>query len=156
YIESLQLTNTPEVFGLHPNAEIGYYTKSARDIWVQLIELQPQSGEATGGMSRDEYIDSTAADILKRVPPQYDTDKVWKTFGGESISPTFVVLLQELARFNNLTSIITRSLTTLRRALKDEVGMSNEMDDLARALYNGQLPPMWKKINICNKKKSCH
>ncbi|CAF4542623.1 unnamed protein product, partial [Didymodactylos carnosus] len=71
--------------------------------------------EATGGMSRDEYIDSTAADILKRVPPQYDTDKVWKKFGGESISPTSVVLLQELARFNNLTSTITRSLTTLRR-----------------------------------------
>lgn len=44
YIESLPLTNTPEVFGLHPNAEIGYYTKSARDMWEQLIELQPQSG----------------------------------------------------------------------------------------------------------------
>jgi hypothetical protein len=41
----LPLTNTPEVFGLHPNAEIGYYTKSARDMWEQLIELQPQSGE---------------------------------------------------------------------------------------------------------------
>ena len=45
YIESLPLTNTPEVFGLHPNAEIGYYTKSARDMWEQLIELQPQSGQ---------------------------------------------------------------------------------------------------------------
>lgn len=44
YIEALPLTNTPEVFGLHPNAEIGYYTKSARDMWEQLIELQPQSG----------------------------------------------------------------------------------------------------------------
>jgi dynein heavy chain len=44
YIESLPLTNTPEVFGLHPNAEIGYYTKAARDMWEQLIELQPQSG----------------------------------------------------------------------------------------------------------------
>lgn len=32
------------MFGLHPNAEIGYYTKSARDMWEQLIELQPQSG----------------------------------------------------------------------------------------------------------------
>ncbi|CAF0871119.1 unnamed protein product [Rotaria sordida] len=152
YIESLPLTNTPEVFGLHPNAEIGYYTKSARDMWEQLIELQPQSGEATGGMSRDEYIDNTAADILKRIPPQYDTSKVWKKFGGENISPTSVVLLQELDRFNNLTITMSKSLTTLRRALKGEVGMSNELDDLSRALYNGQLPPMWRRLTPATKK----
>jgi len=30
---------------LHPNAEIGYYTKAARDMWEQLIELQPQSSK---------------------------------------------------------------------------------------------------------------
>lgn len=45
YIETLPLNNTPEVFGLNPNAEIGYYTKSARDMWEQLVELQPQTGE---------------------------------------------------------------------------------------------------------------
>lgn len=44
YIDTLPLTNTPEVFGLNPNAEIGYYTKSARDMWDQLVELQPQTG----------------------------------------------------------------------------------------------------------------
>jgi hypothetical protein len=43
YIDGLPLTNTPEVFGLNPNAEIGYYTKSARDMWDQLVELQPQT-----------------------------------------------------------------------------------------------------------------
>jgi dynein heavy chain, axonemal len=152
YIESLPLTNTPEVFGLHPNAEIGYYTKSTRDMWEQLIELQPQSGETSGGMSRDEYIDNTAADILKRIPPQYDIVKVWRKLGGEAISPTSVVLLQELDRFNNLTSTMSKSLTTLRRALKGEVGMSNELDDLSRALYNGQLPPMWRRLAPATKK----
>ncbi|CAF5049799.1 unnamed protein product, partial [Rotaria magnacalcarata] len=110
YIESLPLTNTPEVFGLHPNAEIGYYTKAARDLWEQLIELQPQSAEASGGMSRDEYIDNTASDIFKRIPQPYDTVKVWKKFGGEAISPTSVVLLQELDRFNILASTMSKSL----------------------------------------------
>ena len=45
YIESLPLINTPEVFGLHPNAEIGYYTQAAKEMWSYLIELQPQSGQ---------------------------------------------------------------------------------------------------------------
>lgn len=43
-LESLPLANTPEVFGLHPNAEIGYYTQAARDMWSHLLELQPQTG----------------------------------------------------------------------------------------------------------------
>ena len=103
-------------------------------------------------MSRDEYIDNTAADILKRIPPQYDTVKVWKKFGGEAISPTSVVLLQELDRFNNLTLTMSRSLTTLRRALKGEVGMSNELEDLSKALYNGQLPQMWRRLAPATKK----
>lgn len=48
-IEALPLANTPEVFGLHPNAEIGYYTQAARDLWSHLLELQPQTGSPLGG-----------------------------------------------------------------------------------------------------------
>lgn len=47
-IEALPLANTPEVFGLHSNAEIGYYTQAARDMWEHLLELQPQTGRAAG------------------------------------------------------------------------------------------------------------
>lgn len=43
-IESLPLSNTPEVMGLHSNAEIGYYTQAAKDMWCHLIDLQPQTG----------------------------------------------------------------------------------------------------------------
>ncbi|KFO71450.1 Dynein heavy chain 10, axonemal, partial [Cuculus canorus] len=43
-IETLPLANTPEVFGLHANAEIGYYTQAVRDMWSHLLELQPQTG----------------------------------------------------------------------------------------------------------------
>lgn len=44
-IEALPLSNTPEVLGLHANAEIGYYMQAVRDMWVHLLELQPQTGE---------------------------------------------------------------------------------------------------------------
>jgi len=43
----LPLANTPEVFGLHPNAEINYYSQTAREIWSHLIELQPQTGKCS-------------------------------------------------------------------------------------------------------------
>lgn len=44
FIEELPLVNTPEVFGLHANAEIGYYTRAVKEVWRHLVELQPQTG----------------------------------------------------------------------------------------------------------------
>lgn len=63
YIEELPLSNTPEVFGLHMNAEIGYFTRAAKDMWSQLVELQPQTGESGSGISREEFIGKIASDI---------------------------------------------------------------------------------------------
>lgn len=45
FIEGLPLVNSPDVFGLHPNAEIGYFTQAAKEMWNNLIELQPQTGK---------------------------------------------------------------------------------------------------------------
>lgn len=42
-IEELPLTNSPMVFGLHANAEIGYYTQATKEMWNILIELQPKT-----------------------------------------------------------------------------------------------------------------
>ncbi|XP_066546047.1 dynein axonemal heavy chain 10 [Amia ocellicauda] len=144
-IESLPLANTPEVFGLHPNAEIGYYTQAARDMWTHLIDLQPQTGESGGGISRDEYISQVAKDIQNKLPKVFDLDVIRKKFGLE-VSPTSVVLLQELERFNRLVSRMARSLAELQRALAGEVGMSSELDEVARALFNGQIPLIWRKL----------
>lgn len=66
------------------------------------------------GISREQFIDNTASDILKRIPVKYDLDKIRKKYGLD-VSPTTVVLLQELERFNKLTSTMYRSLTTLKR-----------------------------------------
>ncbi|XP_069475795.1 dynein axonemal heavy chain 10 [Ambystoma mexicanum] len=144
-IESLPLANTPEVFGLHSNAEIGYYTQAARDMWSHLLELQPQTGETGTGISRDEYIAQVAKDIQSRLPEIFDLDIIKKNLGLE-ISPTTVVLLQELERFNKLIVRMSKSLVELQRALAGEVGMSYELDEVSRALFNGLLPNIWRKL----------
>ncbi|XP_061907301.1 dynein axonemal heavy chain 10-like isoform X1 [Entelurus aequoreus] len=144
-IESLPLANTPEVMGLHSNAEIGYYTQAAKDMWLHLIDLQPQTGESGGSISRDEYITQVAQDIQNKLPAIFDLDVIRKKFGTE-VSPTSVVLLQELERFNKLVARMKRSLAELQRALAGEVGMSSELDEVARALFNGQIPAIWKKL----------
>ncbi|XP_009082982.1 PREDICTED: dynein heavy chain 10, axonemal, partial [Acanthisitta chloris] len=144
-IEALPLSNTPEVLGLHANAEIGYYTQAVRDMWAHLLELQPQTGETGTGISRDEYIGNVAKDIANMLPPVFDLEQIRKGFGVD-ISPTTVVLLQELERFNRLIIRMAKSLAELQRALAGEVGMSSELDDVAQALFNGQIPGIWRRL----------
>ena len=131
-IEALPLANTPEVFGLHSNAEIGYFTRAAKDMWSQLIELQPQTGESGSGISREEFIANIASDIQVRrhhsksvtfitlillqskLPELYKLDVIRKQLG-DVISPTTIVLLQELERFNKLIKRISVSLSNLQK-----------------------------------------
>jgi len=70
--------------------------------------------EAATGVSREDYIDNVANDILEKLPTDFDIDKTRKKFGS-NITPTSVVLLQELERFNYLLSRMTKSLLTLRK-----------------------------------------
>ena len=38
-INELPIINSPSVFGLHPNAEITYFTNSAKSLWDNLLSL---------------------------------------------------------------------------------------------------------------------
>ncbi|KAK6624941.1 hypothetical protein RUM44_011805 [Polyplax serrata] len=145
FIDLLPLVNNPDVFGLHPNAEIGYYTNAAKDMWMYLIELQPQTGEIGGGISRDEFIDNVCKDIISKIPPTYDIPKIRKQFE-MSLTPTIIVLLQEVERFNKLLVMMNRTLTQLRKALAGEIGMDAVLDNVATSLFNGQLPTAWRKL----------
>jgi dynein heavy chain len=143
-IDSYPLNNSPEVFGLHPDAEIGYLTSATKDIWLQLINLQPRTGDGAAGMSREDFITNIATDVLKRCPPPFDLPKIAKAIG--TPSPTQVVLLQELDRWNQLVFAMTSSLNELQKALKGETGMSQQLDELSQNLFNGQLPPGWRNL----------
>ena len=47
-IDKLPLTQTPEAFGLHQNADIAYYTNATKTLWVDLVNLQPRVVQGGG------------------------------------------------------------------------------------------------------------
>ncbi|KAI9009714.1 dynein heavy chain and region D6 of dynein motor-domain-containing protein [Gaertneriomyces semiglobifer] len=144
YIESLPLANAPDIFGLHPDAELGYLTSAVKDMWTQLISLQPRTAEGVGGISREDFIANIASDIQAKLPTLFDIPRIHKSISNPS--PTQIVLLQELERWNVLVEAMASSLRDLRRALKGEIGMSAKLDELANSLFNGTLPPLWRSL----------
>merc|ERR1711988_383058 len=65
---------------------------------------------------------------------------------GISATPAQVVLMQELDRFNFLLKKMLTTLKTLQKALLGEVGMSSELEDVLNALFNGGMPPSWRRF----------
>ena len=53
------------------------------------------------------------------------------------------VLLQELARFNTLTSTVRATLDELLRAIRGSGLMSSETQRTSEALLVGRVPPAW-------------
>ena len=71
-VESLPLNNGPAVFGLHPNAEIGYFSAASKSLWANLSDRQPRTAGGGGGVSRDEYLGGVVRDIAGKIPGPED------------------------------------------------------------------------------------
>ena len=54
------------------------------------------------------------------------------------------VLCQELARFNNLTNAMKKSLIDVEKAVRGIVVMSGPLEALGDSLVYGAIPAMWK------------
>lgn len=155
-VEALPLTNSPAVFGLHPNAEIGYFANAVKAMWLDLISLQPRRAATGEGMSKEDYIAATAREVNNKIPltsmdvGSYDLIQIrallFQRNNSDVISPCQVVLLQELERWNGLVKKMAGSLKDLQRALAGEIGMSDELDTLGDNLFNGFLPNMWRRL----------
>lgn len=63
-----------------------------------------------------------------------------------NLTPTGVVLLQEIERFNALVERISKTLALLRKAIAGEIGMDLMLDGIANSLFNGELPNEWRRL----------
>ena len=150
-IEALPIVQNPDVFGLHPNADISYYTTATKGMWKAMVDLQPKVGGTSSGMTRETFIANVAKDIQGKIPEPFDYMQLKKDLPNPS--PIEIVLLQEVSRWNFLLVKMSASLKELNKALTGEVGFSSQLEALSNSLFNGELPSMWAKLNPATEKK---
>lgn len=112
---------------------------------LTLHSIAPETGQTAGGTTRDQFIDSVAEDVLKKLPRPFEIWRIKKSFA-MNITPTLIVLLQELERFNRLATRMHATLSLLRKALAGEIGMDAVLDGIALSLFNNQIPDDWRKL----------
>ncbi|KAJ7419450.1 dynein heavy chain 8, axonemal [Pitangus sulphuratus] len=71
YIQLLPAMDSPEVFGLHPNADITYQRNTSADVLDTITNIQPKEGGAGPGETRESVVYRLAEDMLEKLPPDY-------------------------------------------------------------------------------------
>nr|CAH8820079.1 unnamed protein product [Trichobilharzia regenti] len=147
YIDKYLPPESPYLYGLHPNAEIEFLTKSAERVFRVVLELQPRDSgtDVSDAPSREETLNSLIEDLLDRLSDGFPMNELYARQAPEERGPYTVVVLQECERMNILINEIRRSLRELRLGLRGELTISGAMDSLMNALFLDQVPSTWER-----------
>ncbi|XP_067444208.1 dynein axonemal heavy chain 1 isoform X2 [Thunnus thynnus] len=143
YIRGLPINDTPEIFGLHDNANISFAQNETFALLGAVVRLQPRAASA-GGKTQEEIVEEIVAGIVERIPQPFSVQEVMEKYPVLYEESMNTVLIQEVIRYNKLLAVISQSLSDIVKALKGLVVMSSELELMANSLFNNMVPDMWK------------
>ncbi|KAJ8966670.1 hypothetical protein NQ317_016616, partial [Molorchus minor] len=143
YIDEMMPIESPYLYGLHPNAQIGFLTTRADNLFKTIFELQPRDvGSASGTtITREDKVKQIIDEMTEKLPEEFNMLEIMGKV--EERTPYVIVAFQECERMNYLTSEIKRSLKELELGIKGELTITSDMEDLENALFLDQVPPSW-------------
>lgn len=143
YIDSLPMNADPEMFGLHPNANISCDRGETYDMFDILLSLQPRTA-TSGTRTREEEIARAVAALRTRLPGNFDLDTINAKFPVKYEESMNTVLVQECLRYNKLLAVMKATLKSLAKALIGQLVMSEELERLGASLYDQKVPALWE------------
>jgi len=150
YIDTLPLDEDPEVFGMHPNANIAYEKFAVGMLNTTVLAIQPRVSSKGAGKTPDELVQDICRDIVSRMPAELNKEKAHEsTFAvserGQPLS-LGVYVGQEIDRFAVLYDVMRTTLSLLDRAIAGTVVMSQELEDMSVCFLTDKVPLGWEKV----------
>jgi len=140
YIETAMPAESPVLFGLHPNAEIGYLETLTLGIFETVLNIGGGGGGKGGGGSG---VQSVMDKLLEKLPESFIMLIVNETAEPKlktGHSPYVVVAMQECGRMNALLDEMRLTLQDLDKGLKGQLNMTDVMEDMIVALSINEWP----------------
>uniref|UniRef100_A0A3Q3MRY3 Dynein, axonemal, heavy chain 5 like n=1 Tax=Mastacembelus armatus TaxID=205130 RepID=A0A3Q3MRY3_9TELE len=148
HIEALPLVDSPEVFGLHPNADITYQTTLANETLSIIISIQPKDSGGGGGETREASVQRLANEMLEKLPPDYVPHEVKSQLQKMgSLQPMNIFLRQEVDRMQRVISKVRSTLTDLKLAIDGTIIMSEDLRDALDCMYDARIPCLWLRLS---------
>ena len=165
YIDDFLPSESPVLYGLHPNAEIEFLTAMSDKMMKTVFEgqasfmaelSQKSLTQAGGGSDKDsaetvkdeepvhvqtkeEKIKSLLDELLEKLPEEFNMMDIYSKVPVEERAPYAIVAIQEAERMNGLLKEISSSLKELNLGLKGELSMSSDMEKLGHSLFMDQV-----------------
>lgn len=140
YIETTTPTESPVLYGLHPNAEIGFLVRASEALFVTILQL---SGGGGGGGGSGGGVRAVMNDLTERLPPDFIMLLLMETAAPHidgAHAPFVVCSLQECTRMNTLLREMRRTLVDLDKGLKGQLNMTQPMEDMIAAFMISEWP----------------
>uniref|UniRef100_A0A3P8XWJ2 Dynein, axonemal, heavy chain 8 n=1 Tax=Esox lucius TaxID=8010 RepID=A0A3P8XWJ2_ESOLU len=148
YIATLPAVDTPQVFGLHPNADITYQTNTSAEVLDTITNIQPKESGGGAGETRESIVYRQAEEMLEKLPPNYVPHKVKaRLVKMGALNPMNIFLRQEVDRMQRIIRVVRSSLINLKLAIDGTIIMSENLRDALDNMFDARIPNMWKKIS---------
>jgi len=139
------MTEPPEAFGQHVNAEISSALEECQVLLSTLVGMSGASGGGGAGGSIADKVMQVCESLTTSLPDEVDYDDIRERTADQGASATIVVLMQEIERYNKLLRQVRDSIKQLQRGLQGFVVISEEQEQVMHSLFGGTVPQSWLK-----------
>ncbi|GET88803.1 dynein heavy chain, putative [Leishmania tarentolae] len=155
HCSQLPITDPPEAFGQHANADIASRIAESTALLDCLISVNTSlirdGGGSSGSSAQAVTQEERCLEILASIeepnkaatPNLLDYAAIYESTEGDRDNALNTCLLQEVQRYNVLLKTIHQQKGELRRAVKGEIVMSEQLETIFNALLLGRVPPPW-------------